>query len=470
MLSKNLQSRYLVDTFPKLAERIASSIGNSTHDIQTWYQMILRKQFVPAGNTLLAGIDKIRPNCTVLESIHENNFKELAYRASRLWEDRIGIGFDLSKSQDPVGILHKLSHINTHIKLHHRPQRGNMAVLDVNHARIKDFITCKDTSSTNKLLYNFNLSVGLYSKNIDQSILYLISKSAWKSGDPGIVFLDRIQGISDTQGTPNQLEVPSLGKIHTLVPCGEQGLFSNEVCTLGSINLACPDFWDGTHLIKDKFRETIQLSVCFLDDVIDKLDINDIALKTQSLNTRRIGLGVMGWADVLNTHRIAYGSHESFELAHTLGQEFKTNAHTASQILGKIRGPCPALKNIIDPKTGTQLSRRNIAVTCIAPTGGITLLTHNKGFAIEPELHQAHAIKPNIHLKMQKIWQNYMDGCVSKTINMPSEYCPDDICTVWNQSNKDELKSTTIYRNGSKSDQPITTMNAPYCTKGYCDL
>ena len=306
MLPNFLQLRYKARTFKELAHRVSVNISNNLNETNEFYDLIYNKRFIPAGNTLLVGIDPIRPNCAILPSINENNFKELSDRAKVLWNDRIGIGFDLSESSNPIKILEDLSMLNANIKLGHRPQRGNMAVLNSSHPMIKEFIEIK---SNNKNLYNFNISVGINeSKDINlypnDDLLDLMSQNAWKNGDPGLVFLDRIQ----------LKESEHLGKIKTLVPCGEQGMYDNEVCTLGSMNLNSSDFWINNNLNEKMFIDSIRLAVRFLDNVVDKMQINDQLLVQQLYNTRRIGLGVMGYADILNRLNIKYGSKQSLQL------------------------------------------------------------------------------------------------------------------------------------------------------------
>lgn len=511
-LSTTMQQRYKVATFPELAERVAFTIGSTPDDRQLYHELIRRQRFIPAGNTLLAGAPGeekgIRPNCCILPPIHEGNFDELAERSALLWADRIGIGFDFSEAHDPVALLRKLSKINASIKLDHRPQRGNMAVLSCKHPRIREFIHCKDTSDDvlktgqdKSDLYNFNISVGWDSDCADVDLMVTISKSAWKSGDPGIIWMDLVQGVSDNEGTPNKIHPQKLGKLKASVPCGEQLLFSNETCCLGSMNLACPDFWltgpnGQIHFQAELFQDSVRLAVRFLDDCIDRADIRDPLLKAQSLNTRRVGLGVMGWADAIllnskdptRTDPMFYGSPASYALAHLVGSKFKQAAHQASRELGIERGFCPALMNdpsVYDPTkpltaSNQAILRRNLAITCIAPTGGITLLTPNKGFAIEPFFSESNQLEPEQHIEMQKIWESYVDNNVSKTVNMSNDSTPNRILRTFDYAQQQRLKSMTIYRDGSKMYQPMEVSGVDtkiesavenlQCRSGTCNL
>ncbi len=191
----------------------------------------------------------------------------------------------------------------------------------------------------------------------------------------------------------------------------------------------------------------------------------------QAIHTRRIGLGVMGWADVLHNLKIPYGSQEFLDLADRIGSLYQKAAQEASQELAREKGICPALladslhfKTPLPP----HLQRRNITVTCIAPTGGITLLTGNKGFAIEPFFEEANNLSPEAHMAMQAVWQRHVDNCISKTINLPNAATPQDIENIWEYARTHNLKSITVYRDNSKAYQPIQT--TPGCKSGTCDL
>lgn len=245
------------------------------------------------------------------------------------------------------------------------------------------------------------------------------------------------------------------------MPCGEQSQSANEVCTLGSININCPDFWDADGTFKtDTFSESVRLSVRFLDDVVDMMDINDRDLKEMSLHTRRIGLGLMGWADVLHSHNFSYGSVDGMELLTNIGKTFKTAAHKASLELGHERGSCPALKEV-------GLQRRNVTVTCIAPTGGISLVVGNKGFSVEPFFEEAVKLSPLDHLKVLSGWQKFIDNCISKTINLKQTATEQDVLDVWMAAARENIKAVTIYRDQSKTSQPLSLGE---CRTGSCSV
>lgn len=465
-LNPIVAARYMAVTLDELAARVADVIGETLNEKESYREMMMRKRFIPAGNTLLAGVQPIRPNCCILPPLTNLTIESTLARSMILWTERIGIGFDFSQVDDPVATLEKFSAANAGIDLGHRPQRGNMAVVDIQHPRIKDFITCKTSKVGGKHLYNFNISIGVRTADLTNpryaEILELMAQCAWASGDPGIVFLDRITKVPDQDGNSDQVEIPHLGKMTTVVPCGEQPCYPLESCCLGSINLACPDFWTQEPkpvFNETLFRETVFNAVRFLDSTIDRMEISDVELKAMSLHTRRIGLGVMGWADVLAQQNIPYANPASLELAQMIGSLFKQAAHQASRELAIEKGQCPPLISI-------GIKRRNLTVTCFPPTGGTTLITNNKGFSIEPFFEDAHNLTPYQHLEMQAVWQRYLDNCISKTINLPSRATVEDIGAIWRTAADMGLKSVTVYRDGSKSGQPMITD----CKSGRCQI
>ena len=446
MLNRIVRKRYQCTTHPELVARVSKTVAAGCHKRQRIYEDLMgRLQFLPAGNTLLAGVAPIRPNCTVLPSVTEANLSETLDRSEGLWKAGIGIGFDLSEAQDPIAILHSLGKRNAQIDLRHRPQRGNMAILRADHHAISAFITVKSQVD----LYNFNLSVGV-AGSLSSNLLSQLSQSAWKTGDPGLVRLDLNQGIPDNLGTPNAVHLPWLGQVKCVVPCGEQMMYDNEGCTLGSINLACPDFWlSNGDLNRAVFAQCVHQAVEFLDRVVDQLDVPDKILADTCLYTRRVGLGIMGWADALHVLNIPYSSSCARRLADRIGTIFKTEAHAASRHLGQTLGQCPAL-------FGTDLIRRNLTVTCIAPTAGISLLTPNRGFSIEPFFSEASKLCWQDHLSMQSIWQRHVDNAVSKTVNLPNAFPLSDVSSIFDQLLAHNGKGITIYRDSSRTKQPIS--------------
>ena len=448
MLKLHLQKRYKVANYRKLAYRVSDKLGRTAKYKKTYFDLIYNKKMIPAGNTLLAGINPIMPNCSILPTVTKSNLNFLLKKATNLWSKRVGIGFDLSKSENPVEILKILSKSNDSIELGHRPKRGNMAVLNIKHPQLKNFISCK---LKNKDLYNFNLSIVVEGEEGDLSNykkeLELISQSAWASGDPGIIFLDRIRN-NVPYDFPNDDLNNVLKPIETVVPCGEQGMHPYEICTLGSINLANLVGEKG-YLDEDSFRSIVRSSVDMLDDAFELIDfdyLGDSNIKEVANYTKRLGLGLMGFADLLENLNIRYNEVEKIKpLVDKIGKIFKEESHNRSREIAKEQN-----YNFNDRR-----GRKHLTVTCIAPTGGITLLTENKGFAIEPFFEEAHDLSYKNHIQVQSMWQPHIDNAISKTINLPYSATVEDVYKSYVLAYRMGCKSITVYRDRTHKNQPI---------------
>lgn len=439
-MQKHYQDRYLCYDLQELAGRVARTLAQNEDDRQLYEWLISSRTFLPAGNTLLAGATHIAPNCCVLGRLDEENFPNMLELSKKLWSQRTGIGFDLSGMQDPVAALRRLSDANAAIHLGHRPNRGNMATLEASHPRILEFISCKDNGSS---ISNFNISVSVAGDSLDDLLLRCIAEQAWKTGDPGLIFLDRLQNY----GPVSAVDLPP---IVTVVPCGEQGMHRFETCNLGSINLNSPELLcSGSTSTIDtaKLRRVVYAAVQMMDSVVDLLVYPDDRIRKVSLDARRIGLGVMGWADYLKKANIPYDSEDAILIAGTFSQMITRFAQEKSRELALKLGPC-----------AYSTEYRNISLTCIAPTGGITGLTENSGYAIEPFFSDATTISPIAHIRMQSAWQFGLHNAVSKTINLPHTTTVEDIVTIYKEAMvpKRGLKGITVYRDQSKLMQPIS--------------
>ncbi|WP_455599323.1 adenosylcobalamin-dependent ribonucleoside-diphosphate reductase [Cloacibacillus sp.] len=363
-------------------------------------------------------------------------------------------------------------------------RRGaNMGILNIDHPDIRKFIHCKDKDGT---ITNFNISVGVFDDFMEKvnsdprgeeaALLAEIADSAWRTGDPGIIFLDAINRGNTT---------PNLGELTSTNPCGESPLYPNEACNLGSINIA--------KMVKEGvfdyelLGEVSAVATRFLDDVIDvnHYPLPEIAEAVKL--TRKIGLGVMGWADLLFQLHIPYDSKEAYELAENIMRTIQQRAHETSVALGKEKGI---------PETLAHLGRRNATLTCIAPTGTIALLA-NCSSGIEPlfalehtrvrtqtdgtkvimkqvnryyERAQkeglseevmkrvfvtSHDVSPSAHVRMQGVFQRYTDLAVSKTVNLCHECSVQDVLNAYTLAWKEGCKGITVYRDGSKSSQVL---------------
>ena len=404
-------------------------------------------------------------------------------------------------------------------------RRGaNMGILRVDHPNIMDFIMCK---ADQKQLNNFNISVGLTEKFMQaverdeeydlinprdkkitgsqnaRKVFQRIVKQSWENGEPGIIFLDRLNRDNPT---------PLVGEIESTNPCGEQPLLPYESCNLGSINLG--KFVKEGTIDWKKLQEVVRNSVHFLDNVIEANNYPLQQIHDMTHANRKIGLGVMGWADMLILLGIPYNSDEAVKLGKKVMKYINDEGHLASQELGKTRGSFPNFKGSIFDKKGAP-PMRNATVTTIAPTGTISIIS-NASSGVEPlfavsyirtvmdknmlvevnpifeqiakergfyskELMQkiaehgtlhdiaevppdvrnvfvtAHDINPEDHIQMQAAFQLYTDNAVSKTVNFPNSATMDDVEKVYMLAYETGCKGVTIYRDGSRDEQVLST-------------
>lgn len=411
-----------------------------------------------------------------------------------------GTGFDFSKlrakgsvvnstngkASGPVSFM-RMFDMSTGVVQQGGMRRGaNMAILDAYHPDIYEFIHCKDKDGT---IANFNLSVAVTDNFIrtaacdtsSQEALLLreIAHQAWATGDPGVVFIDAINR-SNT--------VPSLGRITATNPCGESPLLPGESCNLGSINLSHMVTEDNKDVDWGKLEHTVRCAVRFLDGVISVGQYPLPSIKEAVERTRKIGLGVMGFADMLYKMRIRYGSDESYDMARSVMNFIKIMATAESLHLGIFLGI---------PEACAHLKRRNATVTCIAPTGTLSLLANcssgiepvfslrhtrkvmevsgvtkdeyifnpiyekaltDKTFTdsnIERVFVTAHDIGYKEQIEMQATFQQHTDLAVSKTVNLPVDATVDDVMQCYMYAWKCGCKGTTVYRDGSKGTQVL---------------
>ncbi len=403
-------------------------------------------------------------------------------------------------------------------------RRGaNMGILRVDHPDIEKFITCKNDT---KRLTNFNISVGLtdaFMEAVKQdedfplinprtkrevqrvkaaALFDLIVNSAWATGEPGIIFLDALN-----RGNP----VPHLGEIEATNPCGEQPLLPYESCNLGSLNLA-QVVTDGS-LDYPALKDLVHTAVHFLDNVIDANRFPLELIKERTEENRKIGLGVMGFADMLLHLGIRYNSEEAVAVAEEVMAFIQKESRMASAALAERRGNFPHYNG--SRYDGNGLGRmRNATTTTIAPTGTISIisgcssgieplfavsyvrrvmegtelvevhpyfeeLARRRGF-YSPELMRqiaqtgsirdlkeipqsirrlfvtAHEVTPQWHIRLQAAFQKYTDNAVSKTVNFPHQAKPEDVRQVYLTAFETGLKGVTIYRDGSRDQQVLS--------------
>ena len=424
----------------------------------------------------------------------------------------------------PVALMQVFDVATEAIKQGGTRRGANMGMLRVDHPDILEFIGLKLEPGR---MNNFNLSVaitdafmaavevgGTYdlvnprnqivTGQLDaRRVLDAIASAAWAVGDPGMVFIDRINELHPT---------PALGAIEATNPCGEQPLLPFESCTLGSIDVG--KFVDGDDLAWGRLREVIGDAVRFLDDVIDANRYPLPAIERATKVTRKIGLGVMGWADALAALGIAYDSEEALALAHRLAELLETASLEASAALAERRGVFPGWVGSHWEFAGHR-PLRNATTTTIAPTGTISIIAGcssgieplyalayrrnvldgaelteinpafqriaaERGFA-SPALFEAiaqhggargeaavpadvqrvfptaHEVPVAMHVRMQAAFQRHVHAAVSKTINLPRTATALEVKAAYQLAYQLGCKGITVYRDGSREGQVLVT-------------
>lgn len=415
--------------------------------------MAVESAFSPAGNTLLAASEgrvTVSPNCCVFPAVTDANEAELTARAVALWRARTGIGFNLSQCSDPVGTLHRLSNKIGPLQreAHDGYVRGNMALLRFDHPRIKEFIASKATPARADALPHFNQSILIPDESaaaafFGSPLLIEAARSAHATGCPGVVFLWRARDQKLPGSMHRDLE-RGFGPIEAVVPCGEQAMHANESCNLGVINLAAEALWNGKVMRFDRLPARVTLAVRYLDNIASLLAPPDQLVAETSRRLRRVGLGVAGWADVLDRVGLPYESPEALKFADRVASVYARAAARATQALAQERGS-PFLSG-----------RRNVTVTCVQPCGNVARILGVRGFGIEPYFRDATRIGPEAHVRMQAAWQRHVESSISKTVNLAADASVDDVTTAFRLAYRFQCKSITVYRDGSRISQPLS--------------
>ena len=522
-LRKNDKGKIL-ETPEQLFERVAKAIAapdksyghekdlRETQETteKIFFDMLSNLEFLPNSPTLMnAGTELGQLSaCFVLpiEDSIDSIFETLKHTAI-IQKSGGGTGFNFSKlrsknspikttqgtSSGPLSFISIFNSVTDTIKQGGTRRGANMAILNIDHPDILDFIHSKEAAKeaakeADRPLTNFNISVAITEKFMEQvkknetyslidpttgkvtgtlnakEVFDQIIKAAWKTGDPGIVFLDRMN-----KGQPT----PHIGHIESTNPCGEQYLLPYESCNLGSINLNT--VMKGTEIDWKKLESITKTAVHFLDNVIDANAYPLAQIEKITKSNRKIGLGVMGLADVLIQKNISYSSEEALKFAEDIISFIRTHAHEASQELAKERGAFPNFKGSIYDKAG-QKPLRNATVITIAPTGTLSIIAgcssgieplfsksyerHVLEGEVLPEKHEgnvitAHEISPEWHVRMQAVFQKYSDNAVSKTVNLPQSATVEDVRKVYWLAYDLGCKGVTIYRDRSKDSQVL---------------
>ena len=546
-LTKDIEGK-IIETPKEMLLRVAkfvaesdkkySNISDIESTTQDFLEMMINKDFMPNSPTLMnAGKEMGQLSaCFVLpiEDSMESIFETLRDTAL-IHKSGGGTGFSFSRirprnsivkstsgvASGPISFM-KVYNASTEAVKQGGTRRGaNMGVLRIDHPDILEFINCKENNND---LNNFNISVAVtneFMEKVHKNEMYdlkdpktgkivsqldagkifdLIAERAWKNGDPGLLFIDKINEENPT---------PQDGLIEATNPCGEQPLLPNEACNLGSINLS--NFVKDNDIDYPRLKDVVQKSIHFLDNVID---VNKYPLKKieeQVNKNRKIGLGVMGFADVLFQLGIPYNSDDAIKLSDTIMQFIYNESKSQSEKMATERGTFPAWENSRYAEKNIKV--RNASFLTIAPTGSISMIADCSS-GIEPifslvftkrvmdntdflyvnphfenackkagiysdelmkEVAQngtiqnmeeipenirkvfvtAHDINPIQHILIQSSFQKWVDAAVSKTCNFPSSATVANVKDAYWLAYETNCKGITIYRDGSRTEQVL---------------
>ena len=550
--------------FRRVAHAIAAPeyANGSTEEAMAWeekfYEVMAKLEFVPNSPTLMnAGIQRADGQGTGTLSAcfvmglddHMDGIMTTAKETAMVQKYGGGTGFALSSIRPkgatiqtthgqacgPVEVLRHLSSVSKLVTQGGKRDGANMAVMDVHHPDIMEFIDCKAQEGE---IHNFNISVGASHEFMEavkagttyplrfhenpadtsspivevgrldaREVFEKIVHGAWRNGEPGMIFLDWVNHRNPT---------PHIGRMTATNPCGEQPLLPYESCNLGAISLQrfIVDVDGHPTVDYDKLREVVHVATRFLDNVIDANAYSVDKIETMTKATRKIGLGVMGFADMLVQMGIPYDSEEGLELGRKIMRFIKDESDRMSVMLAEERGNFPAYEGSrFDTPDGSPM--RNACRLTVAPTGTTSMIAgcssgieplfalcyhkHNilggesllyvdenfekaardGGFYSEdlmnylaeggslqdrddvPESAKntfvvAGDISPEMHVRMQAVFQESVDAAISKTINFPNEATEEDVRSAYMLAWELGCKGITVYRSGSREAEVLT--------------
>jgi len=532
-----------------LAEKSYGDEGHVKEMEEIFFTLMTECKFLPNSPTLMNAGRRLGQlaACFVLpvEDSMEGIFDSLK-NAALIHKSGGGTGFSFSRlrpknsrvgttggvASGPVSFMKIFNTATEQVKQGGTRRGANMAVLRVDHPDIMEFIHCKKDK---KALNNFNISVAVTDAFMEAvreqghydlvdprdqkkvgslnacEVFEDLVKLAWETGDPGVIFLDRINRDNPT---------PLLGEMESTNPCGEQPLLPLEACNLGSLNLAKFVIESDEEPVVDYegLKEVVWWSVRFLDNAIDmsKYPLPEIGRMVRG--NRKIGLGMMGFADMLYQLKVAYNSERALEIAEEVMGFIQRESHEASKYLAQERGVFDNFEWSVF-KEMDDSGRRNATTTTIAPTGTLSIIAgcssgieplfalsfvrnvmeNDKLLEVDPFFERtarergfygaslmeeiakkgsirdiqeipedvrevfvtAHDVSPEWHIRMQAAFQKYTDNAVSKTVNLPGDVTVDEVRKVYSLAYDLGCKGVTIYRDGTKENQVLTLNEKP---------
>jgi len=542
-------SRNIIETPSELFRRVASRVAQGERNFRSsvspeqaeerFYRMMRTLEFMPNSPTLMnAGTPLGQLSACFVIPVEDSigGIFEALKNMARIHQTGGGTGFSFSRlrpqgdlvsstkgeASGPVSFMEIFDKATGVIMQGGRRRGANMGILRCDHPDIFDFVQAKLEKNR---LSNFNISVGVTDRFMEavirdrpydlvnprtgkktgsakaRAVFDLIINAAWHTGDPGLIFLDEINRKNPT---------PLVGEIEATNPCGELPLLPYESCNLASVNLG--RMVKGREVDWEKLKEQIKWGIRFLDDVIEVNEFPLPQIKSITVANRKIGLGVMGFADMLIRLGIPYNSPEAVRFVERLMRFFHRESLRTSHALAAERGVFPNYEKSIYAKKGLRV--RNATVNTVAPTGTISIiagcssgieplfaisfvrnvLSGTTLFEVNPDFEEAaktrgfynrsliakiaHAgslkkikgvprdvkrtfvtafdVTPEEHVQVQAAFQKYTDNSVSKTINLPADATVDDVKKIYLTAYKLKCKGITIYRYGSKKEQVLS--------------
>lgn len=487
----------LRDAFARVAESIAEfednySSGNKENFKTVIIEQLKSKKIISSTPILMnAGRyeNKSLSACVVPPVDLKSDWRNIKMEVDELHFQGMGTGFNFDETDNPIALIKYLNQVSVDGMKNEKQLRpvGNMGIMSLNNPRIIEFINLKNNAENFHENWGFNLSVNISNNQVDKilkdeevelsngqkisadEILNNIANGIWLSGDPGLVFMDRVS-VDNT--------IPEAGELISMAPCGEIGLASGESCQFSYINLG--KFVNDGKIDYNDLQKTVDFSVHFLDNVIDYNIKNNNSTSTLiTENKRKIGLGVCGFDDMLKKLSLTYGSDESIKIARDLFSFINYQSKISSVELAKQRGTFKMfpksqlvgnsyLMNRLASQETSTVSKddwlklidnikvngiRHCSTTALPPTGRSSQIIEASP-SIEPNFKDFLQINSHKQIMMISEIQKFIDESISKTVNVKNETSVEEIKLVLLDSMKSNLKGITIYRDGSRLNQP----------------